>query len=66
MGEKELKGKVIDVDEEGKEQEVKQQPIKQIALPENVINTVLQYLSTKPFNEVSQLIQVIQKEAKII
>lgn len=35
-----------------------------ISLSTNLINGVLQYLGTKPFAEVSQLIQAIQQEAQ--
>ncbi len=31
-------------------------------LKENMINTILEYLGTKPFNEVAKLINDIQKE----
>lgn len=34
-------------------------------LPLEVLNEVLVYLSTKPFSEVSKLIQIIQSEVKI-
>jgi len=34
-----------------------------IKLPLNLVNAVLQYLGTRPFVEVAQLIQAIQKEA---
>jgi hypothetical protein len=34
-----------------------------IKLPLNLMNAVLQYLGTRPFVEVAQLIQAIQKEA---
>lgn len=34
-----------------------------ISLSTNLVNAVLQYLGTKPFAEVSQLIQAIQSEA---
>lgn len=35
-----------------------------ISLSTNLINAVLQYLGTKPFAEVSQLIQAVQQEAQ--
>ena len=34
-----------------------------IKLPVNLVNAVLQYLGTRPFVEVAQLIQAIQEEA---
>jgi hypothetical protein len=36
----------------------------EIKLSTNLVNAVLQYLGTKPYAEVFQLIEVIQKEAK--
>ena len=36
----------------------------QIKLSTNLVNAVLQYLGTRPYAEVFQLIETIQKEAK--
>ena len=35
----------------------------EIKLSTNLVNTILQYLGSKPFSEVAGLIQAIQKEA---
>jgi len=35
-----------------------------LKLPVNLVNAILQYLGGRPFVEVSQLIQAIQKEAE--
>jgi hypothetical protein len=34
----------------------------EIKLSTNLVNSILQYLATKPFNEVYQFIEAIQKE----
>jgi hypothetical protein len=36
----------------------------EIKLSANLVNAILQYLGTKPFQEVFQLIEAIQTEAK--
>lgn len=36
------------------------------SLAENVINASLQYLATKPYNEVAQLISAIQQDIKAV
>jgi hypothetical protein len=38
--------------------------MEKITLPINLINGVLQYLGTRPYGEVFQIIEAIQKEAK--
>ena len=45
--------------------EVKEESGQTGTLPLEVLNEVLGYLSTKPFNEVSKLIQIMQSEVKI-
>jgi hypothetical protein len=36
----------------------------EIKLSTNLVNAILQYLGTKPYAEVFQLVEAIQKEAK--
>ena len=36
----------------------------EITLSTNLVNAILQYLGTKPYAEVFQLVEAIQKEAK--
>ena len=36
----------------------------EIQLSTNLVNAILQYLGTKPYAEVYQLVEAIQKEAK--
>ena len=36
----------------------------EIKLSTNLVNAILQYLGTKPYAEVYQLVEAIQKEAK--
>lgn len=43
---------------------VAQDDVKSLNLPEEVINAVLNYLASKPYLEVYQLVQSIQTEAK--
>jgi hypothetical protein len=38
--------------------------MEKISVTIQLMNTVLQYLSTRPYHEVHQLIEAIQKEAK--
>ena len=40
--------------------------MKKFKMSENIINAILDYLSTKPFKEVVQLINAIQEDAKLI
>jgi hypothetical protein len=40
--------------------------MKKFELSENIINGVLTYLATKPYQEVFQLIEALQKDAKEI
>jgi hypothetical protein len=38
--------------------------MEKITLSTNLVNAVLQYLGTRPYAEVFQLVEAIQKEAK--
>lgn len=47
--------------------EIQEQEVQQfVSLPLEVVNATLNYLASKPFAEVQNLIQTIQKEAKVI
>jgi hypothetical protein len=38
--------------------------VNEIKLSTNLVNAILQYLGTRPYTEVFQVIEAIQKEAK--
>jgi len=38
--------------------------MEKITLSTNLVNAILQYLGTRPYTEVFQIIEAIQKEAK--
>lgn len=40
--------------------------MKNYSVPENVLNAVLNYLSTKPYVEVFEVVQAIQKNSTLI
>jgi hypothetical protein len=42
----------------------KENTMNEIKLSTNLVNAILQYLGTRPYTEVFQVIEAIQKEAK--
>jgi hypothetical protein len=46
-------------------EEVMQEEVQMATIPVQVLNSMLQYLSTKPYVEVAELINAIQTQVKV-